>query len=138
MQNQPSMQTACSVWLFKIVCFKEEQQGFQPLVAPSPAAMAALENALSPRELGGRLLPRLEPLLVRLQRQDVLLLQFPLGWTVAQLDGQRILPQNLQGQRTFRRHQSLKSPWTTQAHGKQTRSWMHPKVKGQQGKFTYL
>lgn len=58
----------------------------------------------SPGQLGGRLLPRLEPLLVGLQLQDVLLLQLPLGRTVAQLDGQRVLPQHLQGQSALEKH----------------------------------
>lgn len=45
----------------------------------------------SPGQLSGGLLSRLEALLVWLQWQDVLLLKLPLGWTVTQLDGQRVL-----------------------------------------------
>lgn len=60
-----------------------------------------LKKTLLPCELGGCLLSGLESLLIRLQWQDVLVLQFPLWWAVTQLDGQRIFPQNLHGQCTF-------------------------------------
>lgn len=89
------------------VCFLRtpEDQEMLPLFWPPLAAVANVEKR-SPRELGGRLLARLEPLLVRLQGQDVLLLQLPLGRTVAQLDGQRVFPQHLQGQRACGPHPS--------------------------------
>lgn len=45
----------------------------------------------SPGQFGGCLLSGFKPLLVGLQRQDVLILQLPLGRTVTQLDGERVL-----------------------------------------------
>ena len=55
---------------------------------------------VSPREFGADLLPRLQPLLVRLHGQDVLLLQLSFGRTVTQLDGQGVFPQHLLSQGT--------------------------------------
>lgn len=60
----------------------------------SPASVAAESLHACrdpPGQLGGGLQSPLKSLLVRLHRQDVFVLQIPHRWTVAQLDGQRVL-----------------------------------------------